>query len=445
MPCRIVMIGAGSVVFPLTIARELVRSDVLKGSTLVLMDIDADLLARSEAQIRKLVAQTGSRLKLEATLDRRVALSDADFVVTSYAPHRIEFWIKDIEIADRHGAYAMEGENGGPAGQIHALRNITIMMDIVRDIKELCPDAWLMNFTNPMSMVCTYLCRHTPVKSLGFCHQVHGSFGHIAEMLDMEPGDLEVVTAGINHMNFLLDIRKKGCSISYMEEFFEAVHKSPYWQKAYENMPEQVQMFTLEFLDTFGIYPVGFDSHICEYIPFFYTKEEWEKMGYRSLCVQLEGARKIQEEEEAAGVLSEEEIERKIAAKFFALPKDPSDPYYRETPALINTAQYLDSMVLPNNGCVSNLPADAVVDIPAVVVGGRVRGVQVGELPPFAAELCRRQIVIHELIARAAVEGERRLFLEALCLDPFVHSLNAAKRICEDYIEEYRKYLPQGF
>ncbi len=215
MPHRIAMIGAGSVGFSLAIAKELVRSEVLKDSTFVLMDIDSQRLAESEARIKSLIAQTNVPLRLESTLDRRIALAEANFVITSYAPHRLAFWAKDIEIPLRHGVELMQGENGGAAGSVHALRNITILMGIVEDMKELCPDAWLMNFTNPMSMLCTYLYKHTPIKSLGFCHQVHGSFGVVAEMLGFEPGDLQVVTAGINHMNFLLDIRRKDSNKSY--------------------------------------------------------------------------------------------------------------------------------------------------------------------------------------------------------------------------------------
>ncbi len=449
MSYRIAMIGAGSVGFSLAIAKELVRSEVLKDSTFVLMDIDSQKLAESEARIKSLIAQTDVPLRLESTQDRRVALADADFVITSFAPHRIDFWAKDIEIPLRHGVELMQGENGGPSGAVHALRNITIMKGIVEDMEELCPDAWLMNFTNPMSMLCTYLYKYAPIKSLGFCHQVHGSFGVISEMLGFEPGDLQVVSAGINHMNFLLDIRKKGSDKSYTDDFFAAVRKSKYWQKNLENIPEQ--MFTLDFLNTFGIYPVGFDNHICEYMPFFYTTQKWKQMGYRSSLEGVQELQKIQTSKPATGTIDDMEADRMLGKGTFPFPKEPGGDYYKETPVLVMEAlitskpEYLDAMVLLNRGCVSNLPFDAVVDIPAMVTGGRPRGIEVGELPFFAAELCRRQIAIHELVAQAGVSGDRRLFLEALCLDPCVHSLDTTRHIMDDYLDEYREYLPQFF
>ena len=449
MAYRIAMIGAGSVGFSLAVARELIDSETLGDSTFALMDLDAGRLSESGSRIRQLAEHRKSPLKVVETLDRREALTGAEFVVTSFAPKRIEYWMQDMAIAERHGVELLQGENGGPTGQIHALRNITILAGIVKDMEELCPDAWLMNFTNPMSMLCTYLRRYARVPWLGFCHQVHGSIGVAAEMLGMEPGELEVVTAGINHMNFLLDIRRKGQTGSYMEEFFDAVRENTYWQKLHENVPEQ--RFTLELLDAFGVYPVGYDNHIIEYMGFFHTPEEWKEIGYTSSLTTLKRLREVHRKTTAKGTIDDVEIERMLGEGVFPFPKDPAVDYYKEAPVgvmeslITNTPLYLDAMVTVNNGCIANLPAEAVVDIPAVITGGQAHGLAVGELPAFPAELCRRQIAIHELVAQAAFEGDRRLFLEALCLDPYVHHLSTARAIMEDYLETYREYVPQFF
>ena len=447
------MIGAGSVGFSTAISRELLRSDLLKDSTFVLVDIDKEKLDAAQKRITAVSEGAGGSLKVESTMERREALEGADFIVTSFAPQRAPFWIKDIEIAKAHGVEVYMGENGGPAGQVHALRNITIMQDVVRDLEAICPDAWLMNFTNPMSMLCTYLYKRTKVKSLGFCHQVHGSFGVISEMLGFEPGDLQVFSAGINHMNFLLDIRRKDSGASYMDEFLSRVRESDYWRKIQEFIPEQI--FTLEFLNTFGVYPVGYDNHICEYMPFFYSPEEVEKLGYPSKLANLKEFREkgldqmFREDSKVTGTIDDVEVDRILGKGKFPFPKEPGGDYYKETPvsvmeALITSEPlYLDSGIVLNQGCISNLPDDAVVDLPIIVAGGAVHGVQVGELPFFAAELCRRQIAVHELVVQAAVTGERQRFMEALCLDPFVHSLKTARNLMDDYLREYEEYLPQ--
>ena len=447
MAYRITMIGAGSVGFSLAIARELVASKRLQDATFVLMDIDAERLAESETRIRELAAEVP--LTVTATTDRRRALEGADFIVTSYAPQRMAFWEQDIELAARHGVHLLQGENGGPAGQIHALRNITIMMDIVRDVESCCPSAWLMNFTNPMSMLCTYLHNHTRIAALGFCHQVHGSFGVVAEMLGFEPGELQVISAGINHMSFLLDIRRRDSAESYMEPFLQKVRENSHWRANRPDIPEQV--FTLEFLEAFGVYPVGYDNHISEYMPFFYAPELWEPLGYRSSLHNLRKLKAAQGRRSATGTIDDVEVERILGHDTFPFPKEPAAPYYRETPvavmeALLSaTPLYLDAMVLRNRGCISNLPETAVVDIPAVVVGGRARGIAVGELPAFPAELCRRQIAVHDLVVEAALTGDRRRFLEALCLDPLVPDLRRAKALMEDCLNAYREYLPQFY
>jgi alpha-galactosidase len=437
---KIAMIGAGSPGFSYAIAEGLVDSEVFSDSTFVLMDIDKKRLDASEEKIQRLIKAKKSGLKVISTTSRKKVLEGADFIVTSCEINRVPFWIQDIEIPEKYGVYQLVGENGGPGGQIHALRNITLFMDICRDIREICPGAWLMNFTNPMSFLCTYFQQYSGVKAIGFCHQVHGSFGVIAEMLGMQPGDLQVITGGVNHFNWLLDIRKKNSRESFLEEFLRQIRKSIYWKKNFKNIPHQ--KFTLQVLEVFGTYPVGYDDHIVEYLPFFYEKEEWQKMGYNSVKYHLKAFLKSQENK---GIRGELKIEKP------PFPRDLTHRYYKESPVevmeslLTNRLLYLDAVNTLNNGSIPNLPADAIVDIPAVVVGGRVRGIYVGALPEGCAELCRRQITIHRLVVEAAVKGDRNLALQAMCLDPYIKSITQAKNILNEYLKIYRKYLPQFF
>jgi alpha-galactosidase len=437
---KISMLGAGSLGFSYAVAATLVKSEVFSDSVFSLMDIDKTKLAISAERVKKLFKEKRSSITVETTLDRVQSLDGADFVVTACEPHRYPFWLQDIEIPEKYGAYQLKGENGGPGGQIHAMRNITMFSGICKDIRRICPDAWLLNFTNPMSFLCTYFERYGGVKYLGFCHQVHGSFGVIAEELGMEPGDLEVISGGVNHFNWLMDIRKKNSSRSYMNEFLQKVRKSIYWKKIYKNIPEQ--KFTLELLDIFGTYPVGYDNHILEYIPFFYERDEWEKLGFTPQKYGLK--RFIQMKlQESKGVRGEVKTEKP------PFPQDPAHPYYDESPVkvaealLTNRPLYLDAINIVNHGSISNLPYDAIVDIPAVVVGGKARGIYVGELPAGCAELCRRQITIHEMVVEAAVKADYKLALQAMSLDPYIRSVTQARKILDDYLKTYKGYLPQ--
>lgn len=435
---KIAMPGAGSG-FVLSIAKELLHDPVFTDAEFVLMDPDRERLDAAFEAVRDILRGAETGVRVRATTDRTDALDGANYVITSCEKDRYFNWISDLRIPMKYGVTQMVGENGGPGGLIHGMRNICMFMDIVRDMEKYAPDAWLMNFTNPMSILCTYFKNYTKVKALGFCHQVHGSFGLIAEELGLEPGELEVITGGVNHFNWLFDIRKRGTGVSFKEEFFRLVRESKYWKEKGDMIPEQ--MFTLDILNVFGMYPVGYDEHIVEYMSCFYDSSEWPKYGYECLVGRYE--KLVAEKHHTL------EAQRLLGQSYVnpPFPRNPDHPYYAENPCRVisaletNTPAYFDAINIVNHGAVGNLPANAIVDVPGLAIGGAVRSVYVGELPEGPCEMVRRQITLHEMIARAAAEGSDDLAVQALCLDPYVHSINQAKNIWHDYRERYRKEL----
>lgn len=436
MTKRIAMLGAGSG-FTDEITKGLCACDLLRDSAFVLMDIDEGRLAQALDGNRKIAEDAGAPLELIGTTDQREALDGCDYVVTSCEAKRVSYWIRDIEIPKPHGVHQFKGENGGPGGQAHAMRNITMFMSICGDMAELCPDAWLMNFTNPMSFLCTYFRQYTNLKALGFCHQVHGSMGVAAEMLGLEPDAFEVISGGVNHFNWMLDLRLKSTGESYMDRFMQAVPKNEYWQKIHPDIP--AQKFTLDMLETFGLYPIGYDDHIVEYLPFFYDHTEWESVGYHLPIDEL----REQEATAADQTMVRHEFHD------FPFPKDGSHPHYDEQPTEVMEALesgerlYMDALNIPNRGAIDNLPHDAIVDVPAIITGGEARGVHVGPLPAFARELCRRQIAIHELLTEATVEGDRGKVVQSMALDPWVRHIRQARDITDAFLDAYRAELPQ--
>ncbi len=439
---KISMLGAGSG-FVLSVAKELVENKEFGGCSFVVMDIAEDRLKAAEEAVAEIFSDSGTRIELSSTLSRAEALEGADYVISSCEINRYENWVNDLRIPARFGAHQVKGENGGPGGMIHAIRNIAMFQDILSDMTKLCPGALLLNFTNPMSILCTYFKNYSPVRTLGFCHQVHGSFGVIAEMLGFAPGRLEVVSAGINHLNWLFDIRLKGSGESFLEEFLMKVRRSKFWREKLDGVPPQ--KFTLEILNTFNMYPIGYDDHIIEYLPFFWEPEEWEEHGFESLADSYDNL--------AGNKEHTLETQRLLGKEYKKppFPEDPDHPYYAEKPCRVikaletNEPLYIDSIVIKNNGAIGNLPAEAIVDAPAIAVGGGVRSVHVGELPIGPMEICRRQITLHEMIARAAHEGDDSLAVQALCLDPYVRSISQARNIWDAFRKEYRDYLPKAF
>ncbi len=436
---KISMLGAGSG-FVMSVAKELIEHEIFNGCEFVLQDVSPERLGVAEETVASILKSSKKiKVMLKATTDRRIALDGCDYVITSCEMNRYANWVKDLRIPAKHGVHQVQGENGGPGGMIHAMRNICMFREILADMEKLCPDAWLMNFTNPMSILCTYFKNYSPIKALGFCHQVHGSFGVIAEQLGMQPGELEVISGGINHLNWLFDIRKKGTRESCMQEFLDKVRHSKYWKKRFSSVPPQ--MFTLETMNTFNMYPVGYDDHIIEYLPFFWEESEWKKYEYESLADEYkkQANKKIHTLEK-----------QRLLGKEYTKPPFPVNndhPYYAEKPCQVimaletNTPTYFDAINIVNHGAISNLPSDVIVDVPGIAVGGHVRSIYVGELPMGPMEICRRQISLHEMIAKAAYEGNDSLAVQALCLDPYVRSLSQARKIWADFRTEYKNYL----
>ena len=436
---KLTMLGAGSG-FVLTIAKELLTDPVFENAEFVLMDNSAERLAVAEKTVAEVLAKGKNRIRLSATESLDAALDGADYVISSCEKNRFAYWAKDFAISEKNGVFQIKAENGGPGGIMHGMRNICLYHDILRRMEKCCPDAWLMNFSNPMSILCTYFKNYFPkIKALGFCHQVHGSFGLIAEELGMEPGELQVVTAGVNHMNWLFDIRKRNTRESCMKEFIEKMRASKYWNESFPNIPNQ--RYTKVVYETFGMYPVGYDEHIVEYMPFIQNPEEWEKWGLHSRRETYERLTR-----QKSHTL---ETQRLLGKSYDhpPFPVDPDHPYYAENPCKVitaletNTPLYFDAINIRNNGAVENLPDDVILDVPGLAIGGEVRSIHVGKLPAGPCEMCRRQTVIHELVAQAAAEGSDSLAVQALCLDPYVPSITQAKGIWADCREAYREEL----
>lgn len=365
---KVSMLGAGSG-FVLSIAKELNSYDIFTDTHFVMMDINNANLELAKKKVIELIGDNPNNITVTTTTSMPEALDGCDYVISSCEKNRYPYWVKDFQIPENHGVHQLKAENGGPGGIIHAMRNISMFMDITKEMEKRCPNALLMNFTNPMSMLCTYLNNYSPIRNLGFCHQVHGAFGVISEMLGFEPGELEVVSAGINHLNWLFDIRRRNSSKSYMKEFIEGVENSKYWKEKFDNIPP----------------------------PF---------------------------------------------------PKNDEHPYYAEAPCKVimaletNTPTYFDAIVIPNNGAIGNLPENAILDVPALAIGGEVRSIHVGDLPMGPLEICRRQIAIHEMVAKATYEGDDSLAIQAFCLDPYVNSITQAQNIWRDFKKEYNDDLP---
>lgn len=423
---KIVMIGVGSICFGAKTIGDLIYfKDILKGSVISLVDTDAGKLRLMNGLIERMNKDAGMPFRIEASTERRDVLEGADFVVTSPAIKREELWKQDWTIIKKAGIRQTYGENGGPGSLALTMRNIPMILSIARDVEELAPNAWLINFTNPEARICMALDRYTNLKFIGLCHQIYDSYNTINKVLGIDMCDIDVKAAGTNHLTWIYDIRNMRTGKSIYSDF----------RSKLQNMPEDFEPMSRKLFDIFGMYPTSGDHHLAEFMSFGW---EYQGLGGRD----FEGRKaKIKENMDwligvNMGTRKAEEIvdgksTESVADIIAAITKGNN--------------HYEVSLDMRNNGCIPNLPDDAIVEVPGVVSGDKIRGLRMDPLPEGIAEIIRRQITVQSLSVEAAVTGDRNKALQAFLLDPVTDNVKASEKVLDELIEVNREYIHKGF
>jgi len=459
LPTKIVVIGAGSASFGLNTLAALLRSRKLSGCQLALVDRDAEKLASVGQLAHRLNHEWGTDIHLSTHTHSTEALSGASFVVLSIeVPPREALWRMDYEIPLRYGVRQPYAENGGPGGFAHAARNIGPVMAIARDMEELCPDAWLINFTNPMVRICDAVNRYSRIKVVGLCHQILVGYALVGMTLADELGirlpagitgshatpaeiplrrqvarqaleRIEIQAAGLNHFTWMLAVHDRRTG----EDLY------PRFARRWEAMSPDFEPLTRRIYSAFGLFPIPGDEHLCEYLPWasdpltrpwekyqlsLYDWDEWDLLrdqGLLQIQRMADGLESVDSllDTDSEGAL--EVIENIAGAGLHA---------------------HL-AFNLPNRGQISNLPLGSIVETPGLVSGAGVQALTVGALPEPIAELCRRELAVVRLSVDAAVRGDREAALQCLLLDPVITDLDVARQILEAYLQAYRSHLPQ--
>ena len=420
---KVVIIGAGSAIFGLSMIKDAFSTKELWGSSLVLMDIDKAAVEKTALAANRINDVLGAGYQVTSTTDREEALQGADFVIVSIAIDRVKMWKQDFAIPKKYGIKHVLGENVGPGAVFHTMRNLPIILAICKDIERICPDALLINFTNPESRLCMAIKKYTNVKAVGLCHQINAGIEIVSTILDIDRENIDVKAWGINHFTWIFDIRDKrtGDDLYPLFREKEATYNSEY---------EKLSRFLFRH---YGLFPTSGDGHLGEFFPYAhefmaadgYDFEKYEKRRQNIVSI-LDGI-----------ISGEVPIDDKLVSpsgeKAFTIIKG----------ILYNTNELLESVNIPNDGYISNLPADAIVEVPAVISGNGVIGLALGELPRGIAALCRTQVDVQHLVVDAGVQGDRGLVLQALLTDPNIPSANAALKIYDELMEINKPYLPQ--
>lgn len=417
---KIVFIGASSMSFGLSVLRDLMTAHQLSGSTLVLVGRNVENLARMAELTRLMSKAAGVRINVERTTDRRAALDGAGFVINATAIDRLRLWRHDFEVPRKYGIRHTLGENGGPGGLFFTLRTLPLVFDIVRDMEALCPDALFVNLSNPESRIILALGKYSRIRAVGLCHGVFMAQNDVARVLAMPASDVEVWAAGLNHLQWLLQIRARATGADLY----------PALRNAEASYDPAFMPLTRRLFRAFGYWPTCSDEHLGEYLAY-----GWEggETGY-------DFAADARDRETFAETLD------KVIADPAQLPPEWLTPSGERIGALIgavaqNERRLIESGVVVNNGVISNLPEDAAVEVPVMADAAGVHPVSLGPLPDAIAKLLAMQVAVQQLAVEAAVRASKEIALQALLTDPVVNSSDAALHILDELWEANRPYI----
>jgi len=456
MSPRIVIIGGGSYQWVPKLLVDLANTPALHEADLVLEDIDPTPLPRMAELVEHIARVRDIGITATTTTDQREALVGADYVVVTISIGGFESMRHDLEIPERYGIKQTVGDSVGPGGITRALRNIPVFRQIARDMEEVCPDAWLLNLTNPMTSICRSVTRESPITTIGLCHEVTIMQFTTSLLLDVPFFDVAPTVAGVNHLPFVtgLDVRgedglalirdlhdhadERGgepLAMDFPEDLgHEKVSEGPDWTKGDLLAANRVK---LELLARFGVLPAAGDRHLVEFFPGFLTEESGWGKRWGVEITTIEGrewwqGRHIADMEE---MLESDGVSSVPSGEMVA-------------PVIVCREQERAGwfpLNIPNAGQVPDLPPDAVVESMCIVDGQGVRGRDEASLPPAIAEQLRRVSASQELTVDAACSGDRDAVFEAMLTDPLAGRIDYHElgRMTDELLAATSAWLPQ--
>lgn len=433
---KVALIGAGSHVFGLRLAIDLMSYPELKGLVLNLMDIDRDRLEFTTKLVKIAAEQSKAEVSIHSTTDRREALKDADYVVTSIRAGGMGATRLDLEIPAKYGIEQGVGDTVGPGGVFYGLRNGFALLDICRDMEDLCPDAWLLNYTNPMAILCWVIKELTKVKFVGLCHSVPSTAHLLASYIDAPLNEVSYLAAGINHMAWFIDFRWRGV------DAYPILREKLSDPSVYDNPshPAYYDLVRIEIFKALGYYVSESSNHLSEYLPYFRKNPKLIER-YRVLSSSM----RLEVQERSRRMRDEKFL--KILEEGGQLPLRRSGEYCAQVVYAIETDTPIKVYGnVENTGLITNLPYGCIVEVPCMVDGGGIHPCYIGSIPPQCAALNRMNISVQELAARAVIERSRERVFQALLVDPLTSSLltvDEIRRLTEEMFEAQSRYLPR--
>ncbi|MDQ3856403.1 MAG: alpha-galactosidase [Chloroflexota bacterium] len=434
---KITFIGAGSLGFTRTLARDILTFPELAGSTLALMDVDPERLDFAQRSVQRIVDMGGYPAKVEPTLDREEALRDADIVLVTILANGVDVWRHDIEIPKKYGVDTNIGDTRGPSGIFRALRTIPVMLDIARDMECCCPDAYMLNYTNPMVMLCRAMQHETDVQLVGLCHSVQGTAEMLAGWIGAPMQEVTYTCAGINHTAWFLDYKWNGRDAYPLIR--QAITERP---EVYNEEQVRNEMFL-----ALDYYVTESSGHNSEYNWWFRKRPDL----IEKYCTHGTGWNPGEYAYVVKRYLEREGSWRETAKEWFSKERPMSLERGHEYAAYIINAlmggePFEINGNVANTGLITNLPDEACVEVPVFASRKGFSPIGVGALPPSVALLTGLNSSIEEMAVEGALTGDPHLIYQAIAHDPLtasVLSLAEIRQMVNEMFEQNRPYLPQ--
>lgn len=432
---KIAMLGAGSLIFCKTLINDFLATPALRDSEICLMSVTRPKLEKMEAFVKRMITENQFQARVWSTLDRREALKDADYVIVMIQVGGIEAFKIDYEIPMKYGVDQCVADSLGPGGVFRGMRTIPVLIDIVREMEELCPRALLLNYANPMAANCLALGRAaSQIQFIGLCHGVQTTLDLISRYVEAPKDKIDYVCAGINHMGWFLSLRDRRDGRDLYPILKANCEKPEYY------VTEKVRV---EVMRHFGYFMTESTGHLSEYVPWFRSHQRSLEMycdqpsfggetgAYYNYC------NLIAQKYEKVDYLTLESA--KVAARSVEYCSYILEAAETGVPFKLNGN-------VRNDGYITNLPAGCCVEVPVYVDRLGIHPLKVGALPPQCAALNQSNISVQTLAVEAAFTGDPEYAMQAIAMDPLtsaVCTLNEIRDMTVAMLEAQRKWLPR--
>lgn len=430
---KIVLIGAGSAMFTQGLVADMLHSPDLGPWRLGLVDIDPEALATADGLCRRMIAAAGADIAVEASLDRRDILPGADVVVTTIGVGKRRAWEADVFIPRKYGVYQPVGDTAMPGGISRAMRMIPALVDIARDVADLCPDAKFFNYSNPMTANCRAIRKATGVPVVGLCHGTFDVSRQLARFVGAPVAETATLFAGLNHLTFIFDLRWQGRDMWPVAR--EKLTQTPLDDFAAHNP------FSWSLFQAYGAYPSANDRHVTEFFPERFPGGAYYGKTLGVDAFSFEGT--IAHGDQVYAEMQAQALGAKpLDERIFYRTVGEHEQLLSILHAMQNDTRELFAVNLPNRGALPNLPADAVLELPAVATATGLRPIVIPDFSDPLAAIIARKLAAVELTVEAALRGDRALFVEALLADGAVTDVNIARKLADELLEAQKAYLP---